>query len=177
MCYPGKLKKNNKLSSQSSWVIGEIVGNPHFFFFFGRKDERQEERKWWKTKIKEKFLIDLEQIKMAFEKTHTFSKTVKILHGTYAQSYCPQSKRCTLGGGRKGDGQEGAIIPNELQSSCVRTQGGMLGKGHDFSKNYIQYVTCLCHWTLRYCVFYSPEKSRISVPPCWTLTSKSWTMC
>lgn len=101
------------------WVILTF-----FFFFFGRKDERQEERKWWKTKIKEKFLIDLEQIKMAFEKTHTFSKTVKILHGTYAQSYCPQSKKCTLGGGRKGDGQEGAIIPNELQSSCVRTQRG-----------------------------------------------------
>ncbi|CAI9160186.1 unnamed protein product [Rangifer tarandus platyrhynchus] len=109
---------------------------------------------------------------MASEKTHTFSKTVKILRGTYAQSYRPRSPGRGAGVG-VGGWQDGAIVPNELQSSCAGTQGGMLGKQHDCSENYIQCLPFFCHCTLRYCVFYSPEKSLIFVPPCWTLTSKS----
>lgn len=108
-------------------------------------------------------MIDLEQIKMALEKTHTFSKTVKIFHGTYAQSYCPQSKRCTVGGGGKGDGwREPSSHMNCRVPVSEHREGGMLGKRHDFSKNYIYYVTFLCHWTLRYCMFYSPGKKASS---------------
>lgn len=150
------------------------MGNLQLFY---RKDGWKVRKKKWcragKENWENKFLRDLEPIKTTFEK---FSKTLEILHGTYARATAIRAR-----GGR------GELTPKYGCKSpvCVRIQRGMLGKwGLILKKSDMKYCTITYSvWgsfgirTLRCSMVSSTENASAQFLHLELVTSKSWAMC